>query len=91
MMAVLEVMIYPNPLDNKIYVAGVVGGSVSSSGGGGGVVLFNSIGVVVMIDPNPPDHPLSVMGVKLDPVVEAAESASLLRTTTHSGENNRSV
>ena len=34
MMAVLEVMIYPNPLDNKIYVAGVVGGSVSSSGGG---------------------------------------------------------
>ena len=47
--------------------------------------------MVVMINPNPPDHPLSVMGVKLDPVVEAAESASLLRTTTHSGENNRSV
>ena len=44
-----------------------------------------------MINPNPPDHPLSVMGVKLDPVVEAAESASLFRTTTHPGENNRSV
>ena len=47
--------------------------------------------MVVMINPNPPDHPLSVVGVKLDPVVKAAESASLLRTTTHPRENNRSV
>ena len=47
--------------------------------------------MVVMIDPNPPDHSLSVVGVELDPVVKAAESASLLRTTTHPGENNRSV
>ena len=50
-----------------------------------------SIGLVVMINPNPPDHPLSVVGVELDPVVKAAESASLLRTATHPGENNRSV
>ena len=47
--------------------------------------------MVVMIDPNPPDHSLSVVGVELDPVVKAAESASLLRTATHPGENNRSV
>ena len=47
MMAVLEVMIYPNPLDNKIYVAGVVGGSVSSSGGGGGGGVVVDVRVLV--------------------------------------------
>ena len=40
MMAVLEVMIYPNPPDNKICVACVVGDSVSSSSGGDGVVVL---------------------------------------------------
>ena len=38
-MAVLEVMIYPNPPDNKICVACVDGDGVSCSGGGGGVVM----------------------------------------------------
>ena len=58
------------------------------TGGGGGC---ESIGVVAVIDPNPPDHPLGVVGVKLDPVIKTAESAALLRTTTHPRENNRSV